>query len=394
MISVEDAKKLILETTNLLSKKELPLQESGGYFLAEDLHAPLDLPSFEQSAMDGFAIIYEDYQKSKSFKIVGEIPAGVLVIPTIHSGEAYRIFTGAPVPKGATAVVMQEKTQINGEELVILDDDLEYYRNIRKSGAQIQKGKLALKAGFELTPATLGFLASMGFQEVKVYNKPSVSILVTGNELIKPGNPLQLGQVYESNSYTLIAVLKNLGISNIHVIHLPDELEETIQKITEAIGQSDLVLATGGISVGKYDFVGMAMEKVGVEQLFYKVAQRPGKPLFYGKYGKKPVFALPGNPASVLTCFYNYVYPCIKKMQNAQQSHLKTVKLTLSKDVSKPKPLTNFLKARINGTSVEPLTGQESFIINSFAFADAMIQLPAGVEEVIQGEMVEVLLLP
>jgi molybdopterin molybdotransferase len=394
MISVEDAKKLILETTNLLGKKELPLQESGGYFLAEDLHAPLDLPSFEQSAMDGFAIIYEDYQKSKSFKIVGEIPAGVLVIPTIHSGEAYRIFTGAPVPKGATAVVMQEKTQINGEELVILDDDLEYYRNIRKSGAQIQKGKLALKAGFELTPATLGFLASMGFQEVKVYNKPSVSILVTGNELIKPGNPLQLGQVYESNSYTLIAVLKNLGISNIHVIHLPDELEETIQKITEAIGQSDLVLATGGISVGKYDFVGMAMEKVGVEQLFYKVAQRPGKPLFYGKYGKKPVFALPGNPASVLTCFYNYVYPCIKKMQNAQQSHLKTVKLTLSKDVSKPKPLTNFLKARINGTSVEPLTGQESFIINSFAFADAMIQLPAGVEEVIQGEMVEVLLLP
>lgn len=391
MISVSEAKQLVKQHTTPLLPKKVDLQSASGRVLASDIYAWQDIPSFQQSSMDGYAFIFDDV--SGKLEIIGEMQAGTATQLSISKGQATRIFTGAPLPNGADTVVMQEKVSVENGLLTIQDEKLRQGANVRSKGAEVMNGSLAMSKGTKLTPAALGFLAGIGCEDVEVYPSPSVAIIVTGKELQKPGKPLSFGQVYEANSYSLKAVLAQLGVENIQLRQADDDLEELTQILSEALATNDLVLLTGGVSVGDYDFVVEAARRCGLQQVFHKVKQKPGKPLYFGKTEKNIVFGLPGNPSSVLNCFYNYVLPAIGMLTNTNKS-MKVVRGALTADVSTPAGLTQFLKGNYSDGLAQPLNAQESFQLSSFAQANCLICLEEGRDSYQKGESVDVYLLP
>ncbi len=393
MISVQEAKRIISDNVSSLQPLTLPLQQAAALVLAEDVYATMDIPAFPQSSMDGYAFSFEGWQKHKKLKIKGEVAAGSNETFALSPDNAVRIFTGAAVPPGADTVIMQEKIQIENGELIIEDEGLLIGTSVRPRGSEIKEGALALEKENVLTPAAIGFLAGIGITEVKVYPNPSIALIITGNELQEPGQPLQHGQVYESNSFALKAVLKQLQIDNIQILYAIDKSEVVTDTLKKALQQSDLILLTGGISVGDYDFVLQATNECGVQKLFHRIKQRPGKPLYFGKKGSKLVFGLPGNPSSVLTCFYQYVIPALAKASN-RKIGLQLLKAPLAKPFQKGTSLTHFLKGYYDGKIASPLDAQESFRMSSFAKANCLIQIDEETRSFKEGELVDVYLLP
>ena len=393
MISVTEAKKIISENVSSLEPVTLSLQESAGLILAENIYATTDIPAFPQSSMDGYAFSFEGWKQHKKLKISGEVAAGSNENFTLAPENAVRIFTGAAVPDGADTVIMQEKTKTKNGELIIEDEALQLGTSVRPKGSEIKAGALAMEKEDVLSPAAIGFLAGIGITEVKVYANPSISIIITGNELQQPGESLQHGQVYESNSFALKAVLKQLQFDNIQILYATDKSEIITATLKKGLQQSDVVLLTGGISVGDYDFVLQAATECGVTKLFHKIKQRPGKPLYFGKKQNKLVFGLPGNPSSVLTCFYQYVIPVLEKLSK-RKIGLTTIKGPLAKAFQKNTGLTHFLKGFYNGKTVVPLDAQESYRLSSFAKANCLIQIDEDITSLKEGELVDVYLLP
>jgi len=393
MISVDEAKAIIEKEITPLSPVKKSLQESAGKLLAEDIYASIDIPAYPQSSMDGYAFSFDAWKENNELTVNGVIAAGHDKDVPLRTGDAVRIFTGAAVPSGADTVVMQEKTKIVNGVLIIEDENLSLGTNVRPMGSEIRSGERALGKLSYLSPPAIGFLAGLGIKELSVYPKPSVSIIVTGNELQKPGNPLQYGQVYESNSFALTAALQQIGISEINIVHVDDKLEELTAILNSCLQKTDLVLLTGGISVGDYDFVLRASNNCGVIQLFHKVKQRPGKPLYLGIKENKVVFGLPGNPSSVLSCFYQYVMIAIGKMSN-QRIILEMKRVPLSNSFKKAAGLTHFLKGYYDGSSVTLLNAQESYRLSSFARANCLVQINEEVTVYPVGELVEIHLLP
>lgn len=391
MISVAEAKRLISEHTVSLEPILVKIDNASGLSLAEDIYAKYDIPAFRQSSMDGYAIKFED--RDKVLTLIGEMAAGTTAKLSIQEAETCRIFTGAAVPDGADTVVMQEKVTLQHNKVIIDDQGLQDGANIRNQGAEVKADQLAMKKGTFLNPAAIGFLAGIGIAELTVFPLPKVSIIITGNELQKPGNPLNFGQVYESSSYSLCAALKAEGIYNIQLFEAADDLHQLSRLLEDALLSSDIVLLTGGVSVGDYDFVIAASKICGVEQVFHKVKQKPGKPLFFGKKGSKLVFGLPGNPASVLSCYYNYVLPTVKKLSN-QPNNIIEVSAKLAKGYQKPIGLMHFLKGSYIAGEVIPLNAQESFRLSSFAAANCLICLKEEQDLVKAGETVKILILP
>ncbi len=335
MISVTEAKAIIKQTITALPSIQLSLPEAAHHTLAQDVFATIDIPAFEQSSMDGYAIRFAD--KASLLKIKGIMAAGTTEGFLINSGEAARIFTGAPLPGGADTVVMQEKASVLNNTITIQDDSLRQGSNVRNKGAEVKAGHLSMQGGTYLSPAAIGFLAGIGMTKVAVYPLPSVTIIVTGKELQTPGNALTYGQVYESNSYSLRAALQLAGIKKIEVVQADDDITVLKNILADALMNSDVVLLTGGVSVGDYDFVIEATKLCGIQQHFHKVKQRPGKPLYFGTKGMKPVFGLPGNPSSVLSCFYNYVLPALEGLSN-KNSSIQIVSASLNKAYHLKKP--------------------------------------------------------
>ena len=398
MISVIEAKKIISENVTLLKPVTLSLLESAGLVLAEDVYASIDIPAFPQSSMDGYAFSFEGWKKYRRLKIAGEVAAGNNETFTLEPKNAVRIFTGAAVPAGADTVIMQEKVKIDSSEasegeLKIEDETLQQGTNVRAQGSEIKAGELAIQKVSVLSPAAIGFLAGIGITDVKVYPNPSITIIITGNELQWPGIPLQHGQVYESNSFGLKAALQQLHINEIKILYATDKPEIVTDTLKKALQQSDVVLITGGISVGDYDYVLQAAIECGVEKLFHKIKQRPGKPLYFGRKENKLVFGLPGNPSSVLTCFYQYVIPALEKLSK-RKIGLQTLQAPLEKPFKKAAGLTHFLKGFYNGKTAVPLDGQESYRLSSFAKANCLIQVDEGTTTLKEGELVDVYLLP
>lgn len=393
MISVSEAKKTITGNIHLLPVVQLPLGLATGMVLAEDVYAAVDIPAFPQSSMDGYAISYNGWQQHKQLTLMGEMAAGSNTLMKVANDKAIRIFTGAAVPEGADTVVMQEKVKIDNSALIIEDENLNKGTNVRGKGSEITAGTLALEKGKLLTPAATGFLAGIGISAVKVYSEPSVTVIVTGNELQDPGQELQYGKVYESNSFALKAALQNINITDIKIVKAEDNLEVLVGILSAALKESDVVLLTGGVSVGDYDFVLRAAAQCGVTQLFHKVKQRPGKPLYFGMKDNKVVFGLPGNPSSVLTCFYEYALPALEQMM-ARKSSVKTVHIPIGKTFKKVAPLTFFLKGYYDGRVATPLDAQESYRMSSFANANCLIKIEEDVMERVEGELVEVHLFP
>lgn len=393
MISVQEAKKIISENVSVLMPVSLPLQQSAGLTLAKDVYASMDIPAFPQSSMDGYAFSYSDWQKNEKLKIAGEVAAGSNKVFTLASERAVRIFTGAAVPPGADTVVMQEKVIAQNGELIIQDENLQAGNNVRPKGSEIKAGTLALGKNSVLSPAAIGFLAGIGITDVKLYPDPVIKIIVTGNELQQPGKPLQYGQVYESNSFALKSALQQLHIHPVEVYYATDKLEIVMAALEKALQQSDLVLLTGGVSVGDYDLVLQAATQYGVEKLFHKIKQRPGKPLYFGRKDNQLVFGLPGNPASVLTCFYQYVIPALEKL-SSRKINLQSLKVPLASEFKKAAGLTHFLKGTYDGKTATPLDAQESFRLSSFAKANCLIEIPEQTTSLNEGDLVDVYLLP
>jgi molybdopterin molybdotransferase len=395
MVTVNEAKQRIIVNTATLPAVQIPLKEAVGSYLAEDVISPIALPPFRQSSMDGYAIVHSDITESGTvLRLAGESKAGQADLPVVSAGTAVRIFTGAPVPEGATAVVMQENTSLAAGSVQIHEFPVVEGKNVRRAGQQIAQGAVALRAGTLISPGAVGFLKGMNVNEVTVHSKPRVGLLVTGDELLKAGEALVPGKIYESNSEMLNAALAQAGIGEVSVSYASDELDVTIIALEAMLRQCDVILASGGISVGDYDFVGKALEALGAETIFYKVRQKPGKPLLFGKKGEKLIFALPGNPASSLVCYYEYVLPALRKIMGSKEPFLRSVRLPLRHAYRFDGERDEFLKARVEGAEVVSLDGQESFVIGSFAVANAIIYLPVGQNHVEAGDLVEVHLLP
>ena len=393
MISVIEAKTIISKNVSPLPLQKISLQKAAGLVLAEDIFSPIHLPPFPQSSMDGYAFSFSDWLKNKNLKISGIIAAGSQTHNELRPGNAIRIFTGAAVPPGADTVVMQEKTVIENGALIIRDENIKQGLNVRPAGSEIKSGAAALKKDTFLNPASIGFLASMGIDEVQVYPKPSVTIIITGDELKEPGSALLHGQIYESNSYTLVAALEQLGIEPIKVSWVKDDLALLTDVLKNALDKSDVVILTGGVSVGAFDFVLQATINNDIQKLFHKIKQKPGKPLYFGKSKDKYVFGLPGNPASGLTCFYEYVALALGRMCS-QDFSLKKLGMPVMQDFKKPTGLTYFLKGHYDDIGVHIFEAQESFRLSSFATANCLVQIDEEVTECNKGELIEIHLLP
>ncbi len=358
------------------------IEKTAGLMLAEDVLSPINMPPFRQSSMDGYAIIHSD---KSIFQVVGEVQAGSSENVSLNLGEAVRIFTGARVPDDADTVVMQEYTSRNGQDLEI-EMLPRKNTNVRPLGEQIETGAIALKKGTYLNEAAVGFLTGLGVAKVTVYETPKVSVLITGNELQENGKPLEEGQVYDSNSITLKLALKRIGIKNTLISQVKDDLESTAKAIEEHLKKSDVIIISGGISVGDYDFVKKALIKNDVKEVFYKVNQKPGKPLWFGYKGETKIFALPGNPASSLSCFYVYVLPLLRAQMGHFDNHLPRLKGKTTSDIKNIHSKTLFLKANVSDGKVSVLTGQASSMLKSFAMSNALLIVPADTEEIKEGE--------
>ena len=393
MITVEEAKDLVDQNINILDAEIISITDSLGRVLASDVFSKIDIPGFPQSAMDGYAVnAVGDIAKGDSFKVVAEVQAGDTNNYEIQAGEATRIFTGAPMPKGGNTIVIQEIVSVD-DNVITVAKAVTFGANLRERGEQIMTGDTGLQMGTEITPAGIGFLAMMGYDKVKVYRQPIIHVVVTGNELVQPGNELKHGQIYESNSVALVSAFKQYGYEVAKIHFVKDTYDHTNETLRIALDEADMVIASGGISVGDYDFVGAAFRDLCVDEIFYKVKQKPGKPLFFAKKDDTAVFALPGNPASALTGLYQYVLPSANKMSGRGFTGLKTVQLPLIGGYSKKGTRAQYLKGFVTPEGVEILEGQSSAMMHTYAITNALIYIPWDKEETKDGEEVCVYLM-
>lgn len=390
MITTEKAAELLREYPLLLKKRTIPLLEAAGMYCAEPVAAKVAVPPFDNSAMDGYAFRWTDFDPQKTMNIAGEVAAGETKVERIEKGTAVRIFTGAMVPEGADTVVMQEKTRVEAGLLWIDDDKLRQGGNVRKAGSQSALGDSLLQSGQKLTPGAMGLLASAGVPEVSVWEMPAVSVVVTGNEIVAPGKPLLPGQVYECNSFSLLSALSQQGIKA-NLFYASDTIADLRHRLETALETSDLVLITGGVSVGDYDLVVPTLTELGVECVFHKLKQKPAKPFYYGTKGAKRIFGLPGNPASVLTCWYAWIRPYMLEAVGVSTGSIFQTALLENEYRQKP-GLTHFVKANLQSGKVQVLAGQESFRLDAFAQANCFIKTDAETEVLKPGDVVKIIL--
>lgn len=388
MKSVLEAKQILADNIWKLSSETVLVSDALGCITSNDLISPIDVPSFNNSAMDGYAFCFDE--NKTSFKITNSIQAGDGILHKIKSGEVARIFTGAPIPEGADTVIPQELVFIQQDEVSFEQGSIKIGANVRLRGAQCQTGDAIIKAGAVITPGVVALLSSVGFDRIQVYRQPKVKIIVTGNELINPGIPLRSGEIYNTNQPAILAYMKQLCISNVEAVHVKDNMDELKQVVSNAISSCDVLILSGGISVGEYDFVYQALTDEGVNPLFYKIKQKPGKPMFAGKKNNTMIFALPGNPAAVVTCLNQYVKPCLQYMRGHENTFLFSAMLPLANHWQKKGTLANILKAIVKNGEVNILHGQDSFNLLPFADANAFALLHEGDMVKKKGDLIEV----
>jgi len=387
MIQVETALSVIEQNSCKMPIQKIKVSKSLGFILAEVIYSPMDMPPFRQSAMDGYAFLYSE---SKNYEVISVSQAGDYSNVKLDKNQAIRIFTGAYIPDNLNTVVMQEHVTLKNNSVEI-NKMPACFANVRNQAEQIKENELVLEKDTLLTPAAIGFLTCLGIKEIKVYAKPKVAIVVTGNELVKAGKKLPKGKIYESNSLMLKVTMQQIGIKKIKIFRVKDNLAATKKILKSCLSDFDIVLASGGISVGDYDFVKESLLSNGVEELFYKINQKPGKPLFFGKRENTIVFGLPGNPASTLTNFYVYVLPALKKMMGFEAIHLPEIKRKINTDFTNTSGKSLFLKAFYNDEKVTVLDNQSSAMLNTFAVANGLIYLPYDIVNIEKGMEVAVL---
>ncbi|UCF88934.1 MAG: molybdopterin molybdotransferase MoeA [bacterium] len=401
MIKVSEARKIILENVSLLGKEVVGLDECLFRVLAEPVLARRDVPPHDNSAMDGFGLTASTTAGASdntpvSLPVVRTIRAGDLAGPPIREFEAVRIMTGAPVPGGVDAVVPVEDTYVEAENL-FLTKPVRKNANIRRSGEDLKEQEEVLPAGRPLRPADLGLVASQGIAQLKVYRRPEVAILATGDEVVSLGEVPHEAQIYSSNSHALTALVRECGAVPRQLGIARDEPDHLAAMIEEGL-QSDVLVTTGGISMGEFDHLKDVFGKIGVEVLFWKVAQKPGKPMTFGVRNEKPVFALPGNPVSATLSFELYVRPALRKMMGHARLYRPTVRAVLEQEIKKKPGRRNFIRGivqrKADGVLYAHTTGEQgSGILRSMSEANGIIVLPEDADGAKAGERVEVYLI-
>jgi len=389
MIEVAEALNTIVSKVLTNPVVEIEMASALNCVLAENVYSPIAMPPFNQSAMDGYALC----GNRKNYRVEAEIKAGDSAEELeLNLGEAARIFTGAMVPKNIWAIAKQEivVTQQNRIELL---QTVNENANIRLSGEELELDALAMQKGEILNPAAIGFLNGLGITSVKVYNKPNIALVVTGNELIRPGQELPKGKIFESNAAALSALLKSMGFEP-DVSFVKDDYHSTLKVIDQAIEKHDLVIVTGGVSVGDYDYTYKVFEELGVEKGFYKVNQKPGKPLYFGLKGDVSIFGLPGNPAAALTCFYIYVLAAIRLKMGFSMPFLEKKQLIIAHDQIKKGARAHFLKAKQANGFVSVNHRQSSAMLSSFIDANCLVYLPSEDQRIAKGSAVDTFILP
>lgn len=378
MLSVDEARdKLLTAARRVKGVDTVPLREAQGRILAEAVVSAIDVPPHDNSAMDGYAVRCADVTAPGARLAVAQrIPAGS-VGHTLAPGTAARIFTGAPVPAGADAVVMQERCRHEGDEVVI-DHVPKPGEHVRRKAEDIATGAEVLAAGLRLTPQAIGLAASVGAAQLKVYRRLSVGLLSTGDELTPPGEPLPPGGIYNSNRSMICALLERLGCTVEDLGNVEDTLDATRRALRKAGALHDLVITTGGVSVGEEDHVKPAVEAEG-ELSLWKISLKPGKPLAFGKVGNADFVGLPGNPVSAFVTFLLFVRPFIRKCQGAAAPLPRALPLRANFTWSKAGPRQEFLRARIGADGgVELFPHQGSGVLTSTVWADGLVDNPAG----------------
>lgn len=314
-LSVADARARILaEIEPVRGTEKVALRSALGRVAAADVVSPLDVPAHTNAAVDGYALAGSELptEGSKEFRVIGTAWAGRPFTGVVGRGECVQIMTGAPIPTGADTVVLQENVEASAERVSIPSGE-QPRLNVRAAGEDVAKGELALSAGKRIQPAELGMLASLGFGEVFVYRRPRVAFFSTGDELRSIGEPLGLGQVYDSNRYTLYGMLTQLGVEIQDMGVIRDDREAVHQAFVEAAAHADAIITSGGVSVGEADHVKAALDALG-KMSFWQVAMRPGRPLTFGRVGNAAFFGLPGNPVAVMVTFYQLVQPGLRRL--------------------------------------------------------------------------------
>ena len=400
MIPIEVALQTILDNVKQVGTEVIDLYSACGRILAEDCTADASIPTADNSAMDGYAVRWEDTvgasdEKPVALKVVGEIPAGKVPERGISDGEAMRIMTGAPMPEGANAVVMVEFTEkANGA--VRIKSEVEKDENVRFAGEDVQEGSIVVKAGRRLSPADVGMLAAVGYPRVKVYRKVIAGILSTGDEVIPPDMPLTPGLVRNSNSYSLYALAEEAGAEPIVLGIVPDERDVLLDTLRTAAGNCDLIISTGGVSEGDYDVMRDILVERG-EVFFRRVRMKPGKPNTFGIIYGIPIFGLPGNPASCIVSFNLLALPALLKMMGAAEIGWRRAQAVLEEDISDKKGRRKFIRGvyRYEGTTLKARTAgvQGAAILTSMMAANCLIVISEDSDGAKRGDVVEIILL-
>ncbi len=399
MISVEEAIHRILEQIPRLGKERLPILQSMGRVLGEDIIAPRNIPPWDNSAMDGYAVRWQDIDKASpqmpvGLKVLADLPAGSIFEGEVGPGEAIRIMTGAPLPRGTDTVVQVEDTEKSGDSVKILACPGKG-KNIRLAGEDVRAGERVLQEGTVLRPPHIGLLASLQRSIVSVYQVPRVSILSTGDELLEIDEPWQEGKIINSNSYSLASQVVECGGLPIQLGIAKDKPEALSAKIQQGL-IGDILVTSGGVSVGDYDLVKGMLNKLGKIN-FWKVAMRPGHPLAFGIVFGKPLFGLPGNPVSSMVSFEQFIRPSILKMAGHQNLFRPVLQAILREDIEKKPGLIHFIRCRLThekGKTYAWATGEQgSGILSSMVKAQGLIVLPPDKTLASAGEEVRVLLL-
>ena len=374
------------------------IPEAAGRVPAEPALSPVDLPLFDNSAMDGYAVRAADLagagaEHPRALRLIGKVAAGEVFTATIDPGSCVRVFTGSPLPRGADAVVMQEDTQpdpTQPDQWWFLDT-VRPWENVRLLGEDVKRGAKLVDRGSRLTAAHLALLAAAGVSEIKVTRRPRVPLVATGTELLESGEPLAPGKIYESNRVMLATLIQRAGAIPQILPLVPDSLEATRAALEQALADGDAVVTSGGVSVGEFDFVKAAFEKLGGELAFWTISLKPGKPFVFGRAGNRFLFGLPGNPVSALVTFQLLVRPALAAMQGARELSPPRSTGVLTQSLANPGDRRHFMRVIIDDMGrVRSAGAQASHSLSSLANANGLVDVPPRTT-LPQGEAVSVL---